>query len=156
MESRTQGSRPRPRTQKKPEAMAKDKASEDRPSRGQVQECSRPRTKDTGASVLQKKRSSKFFFRRFQKKGLQKFFQAFYKLSTIQNIVLSSSRGQGKFQGQGQELDLGGQGQGLQNVFSKTFSRPRTSLRTPRLFISYIAIKIWAFSAIFCCNLIIS
>ena len=34
---------------------AKDSLSEDRPSRGQGQECSRPRTKDTGASVLQKK-----------------------------------------------------------------------------------------------------
>ena len=45
-------------------AKAKDSLSEERPSRGQGQECSRPRTKDTGASVLQKKRSSKIFFRR--------------------------------------------------------------------------------------------
>ena len=62
VESRTQGSRPRsrPRTQKKSEA--KDSLSEDRPSRGQGQECSRPRTKDTAASVLKKK------------KGLQKSF----------------------------------------------------------------------------------
>ena len=54
VESRTQGSRPR--TQKKPEA--KDSLSENRPSRGQGQECStpRPRTKDAGASLLQKKR----------------------------------------------------------------------------------------------------
>ena len=51
-------------TKKKSEAKAKakDSLSEDRPSRGQGQECSRPRTKDTAASVLQKK------------KGLQKFF----------------------------------------------------------------------------------
>ena len=67
MKSRTQGSRPRPRprTQKKSEAKAKDSLSEDRHSRGQGQECSRPRprTKDTAASVLQKKRSSKKFFR---------------------------------------------------------------------------------------------
>ena len=57
MESRTQGLRPRPRTQKKSEANAKDSLSEDKPSRGQGQECSRPRprTKDTVASVLQKK-----------------------------------------------------------------------------------------------------
>ena len=47
---------------KKSEAKAKDSLSEDRPSRGQGQECSRPRTKDTPASVLQKK------------KGLQKSF----------------------------------------------------------------------------------
>ena len=58
-----QGSRPRPRTQKKSEAKAKDSPSEDRPSRGQGQECSkpRPRTKDTGASVLQKKSLQNFF-----------------------------------------------------------------------------------------------
>ena len=61
VESRTQGSRPR--TQKKSEAKAKDSPSEDRTSRGQGQECSRPRprTKDTGASVLQKKSLQKFF-----------------------------------------------------------------------------------------------
>ena len=47
---------------KKSEAKAKDSLSEHRPSRGQVQEYSRPRTKETGASVLQKK------------KGLQKSF----------------------------------------------------------------------------------
>ena len=40
---------------KKSEAKAKDSLSEDRPSRGQGQECSRPRTKDTAASVFQKK-----------------------------------------------------------------------------------------------------
>ena len=60
--SRTQGSRPRPRTPKKSEA--KDSLSEDRTSRGQGQECSRPRprTKDTGASVLKKKKVFKNFF----------------------------------------------------------------------------------------------
>ena len=81
VESRTQGSRPRPRTQKKSEAKAKakDSLSEDRHSRGQGQECSRPRprTKDTGASVL-KKKSSKIFFKRSQKKKkvFTKIFQA--------------------------------------------------------------------------------
>ena len=59
VESRTQGSRPR--TQQKSEA--KDSLSEDRPSRGQGQECSRPRTKNTAASVLQKKSSLKKLFR---------------------------------------------------------------------------------------------
>ena len=60
VESRTQGSRPRPRTQKKSEA--KDSLSEDRHSRGQGQECSRPRprTKDTSASALQKKKKKRF------------------------------------------------------------------------------------------------
>ena len=41
---------------KKSEANAKDCLSEDRPSRGQGQECSRPRTKDTAASVFPKKK----------------------------------------------------------------------------------------------------
>ena len=67
--SRTQGSRPR--TQKKSEA--KDSLSEDRPSRGQGQECPRPRprTKDTAASVLQKK------------KGLQKSFSGNLQLLSV-------------------------------------------------------------------------
>ena len=119
MESRTQGSRPR--TQKKSEA--KDSLSEDRHSRGQGQECSkpRPRTKDTSASALQKKKkkSSQKFFRRSQKKKkkkkirssqkffkrsprkhvFQKIFQALHKISTIQKLVLSSSRGQANFRG---------------------------------------------------------
>ena len=44
-------------------AKAKDSLSEDRTSRGQGQQCSRPRTKDTGASVLQKKKNVfKIFF----------------------------------------------------------------------------------------------
>ena len=47
---------------KKSEAKAKDSLYEDRHSRGQGQECSRPRTKDTGASVLQKKEVFKNFF----------------------------------------------------------------------------------------------
>ena len=96
---------------------AKDSLSEDRHSRGQGQECSRPRprTKDTSASALQKKkkkkRSSQKFFRRSPKKGLhkhfssdlhkknifQKIFQALHKILTIQKIVLSSSRGQANF-----------------------------------------------------------
>ena len=61
VESRTQNSRPRPRTQEKSEA--KDSISEDRPSLGQGQECSRlrPRTEDTAASVLQKKVFKNFF-----------------------------------------------------------------------------------------------
>ena len=57
---------------KKPEAKAQNSHSEDRPSPGQEQECSRsrPRTKDTGASVLKK-----IFFRRSpKKKSLQKSF----------------------------------------------------------------------------------
>ena len=50
---------------KKSKAKAEDSLSKNRTSRGQGQECSRPRTEDTGGpSVLLKKRSSKIFFRR--------------------------------------------------------------------------------------------
>ena len=112
VESRTQGSRPRPRTQKKSEA--KDSLSEDRHSRGQGQECSRPRPR-TQAQVLSKKKrglhknllgdlhkkkkrsSQKFFKRSPQKNVFQKIFQALHKILTIQKIVLSSSRGQANF-----------------------------------------------------------
>ena len=122
VESRTQGSRPR--TQKKSEAKAKDSLSEDRHSRGQGQESSRPkpRTKDTSASTLQKKKkkvftiifqaiskkkkkkkkkrsSQKFFERSPRKRVFQKIFQALHKILTIQKIVLSSSRGQANFRG---------------------------------------------------------
>ena len=106
MESRTQGSRPRPRTPKKSEAKAKDSLFEDRHSRGQGQECSRPRTQ---AQVLSKKKkkkkkkkkrsSQKFFKRSPQKNVFQKNFQALHKILTIQKIVLSSSRGQANFRG---------------------------------------------------------
>ena len=61
VESRTQGSRPRPRRQKKFEA-------KDRPSRGQGQG---PRTQ---TQVFSKKRSLKFVFRR--KRFSKSFFQA--------------------------------------------------------------------------------
>ena len=139
MESRTQGSRPR--TQKKSEAKAKDSLSEDRHSRGQGQECSRPRTKDTSASALQKKKkrsSQKFFKRSPQKNVFQKIFQALHKILTIQKMLLSSSRGQAYFRElrpRGQGLDFRGQGQGLQNLSSRTSLRPRTSSRTPPLVI---------------------
>ena len=83
------------------EAKAKDSLSEDRHSRGQGQEClrPRPRTKDTSASALQKKKrsSQKFFKRSPQKNVFQKIFQALHKILTIQKIVLSSSRGQANF-----------------------------------------------------------
>ena len=66
MESRTQGSRPRPRTQKNSKPGPRQ-ASADRPSRGQGQECWKPKTNDTDASDLHK-RSLKFLFRRPPKK----------------------------------------------------------------------------------------
>ena len=92
---------------KRLEAKAKDTKKISRP---------RPRTKDTDASVLRKKRSLKFFS---GKKDLQKFFssdlylgkpkkglQIFREVSGVfqrnfngSKIVLSSSRGQGNFRG---------------------------------------------------------
>ena len=52
------------------EAKAKDSLSEDRHSRGQGQECSRPRPRieDTSANALQKKKFSQKFVRRSPKK----------------------------------------------------------------------------------------
>ena len=79
-------------TKKKCEA--KDSPSEDRPSRGQGQVCSKSRSKDTDASVLQKEKKGlqKFFFWKFpiagHKKGLRKFSARFpmfsNKISTVQ------------------------------------------------------------------------
>ena len=54
----------------------KAKAKNTKKFRGQGQTLSRPRTKDTDESVLQKKKkSSKIFFRRSQKKVFKNFFR---------------------------------------------------------------------------------
>ena len=112
-------SRPRPRTalpRTDPlEAKAKNSPSEDRSSRGQGQECSRPRTQAQMFCQKQKQKIFKIFSRRFPKKrkGLQNnfsgdlqkdqvfkiIFQAICKLLTNQEIVLSSSQRQGNFRG---------------------------------------------------------
>ena len=84
VESRTQGSRPRPRTQKNFEA------------------------KDTDASVLQKKKGLQNFFSGdlYLRKPKKRSLQIFRKVSGVfqrnfhgSKIVLSSSRGQGNFRG---------------------------------------------------------
>ena len=82
----------------KKKSEAKDSLSEDRHSRGQGQECSRPRTQ---AQVLsKKKRSSQKLFKRSPRKNVfHKIFQVFHKILTIQKIGLSSSRGQANFRG---------------------------------------------------------
>ena len=116
MESRTQGSKPRPRTQKKIRGQGQGQ-----PFRGQT--LSRPRTgmleaKDQGhkrecslkkkkqglhknfSSDFHKKTFSKKFFKRSPLKNVfQKIFQALRKILTIQKIVLSLSRGQANFRG---------------------------------------------------------
>ena len=75
------------------EAKAKDtKKIRGQPFRGQT--LSRPRTKDTSASALRKKKVfSKIFQAISTKKRFPKIFQALHKILTIQKIVLSSSRG---------------------------------------------------------------
>ena len=79
------------------------------PFRGQTlsrprTECSRPRprTKDTSASALQKKKKGlhKNFSGDLKKKNVfQKIFQVLHKILTIQKMLLSSSRGQANFRG---------------------------------------------------------
>ena len=59
-----------------------------------------PKTKDTSASALQKKRSSKMFFQaisKIKKKVFTKIFHALHKILTFQQVVLSSSRGLANF-----------------------------------------------------------
>ena len=79
------------------DAKAKDSLSEDRHSRGQGQECSRPRprTKDTSASgIPPKKRSSQKFFRRSpeKKRSSQKFFKRSPQKKVFQNFFKSSTK----------------------------------------------------------------
>ena len=101
VESKTQGSRPRPRprTQKKSEAKAKHSPFEDRHSRGQGQECSRPwpRIKGTNASVLEKKVFTKIFQAVSSKKRFPKNFSGAPQTFNNSKSSLSSSRGQGNF-----------------------------------------------------------
>ena len=90
IESRTQGSRPRPSQghKKKSEAKAKNSLSEDRHSRGQGQECSRPRprTKDTSASALQKKKVCTKIFQAISKKEKKRSSQKFFKRFPQKNV----------------------------------------------------------------------
>ena len=112
VESRTQGSMPRPRTQKNIPGQGQGQ-----PFRGQT--LSRPRTgmleakaKDQGHKRKCPPKKKKVFTKIFQaiSKKKKRSSQKFFKRSP---------------------LDLRGQGQGLQNLSS----RPRTSSRTPPLFI---------------------
>ena len=86
---------------KKSEAKAKDSLSEDRHSRGQGQECSRPRprTKDTKrkCSPKKKKRSSQKFFskkkKKKKKKGLHKNFSSdLHKKTFSKNFFKRSTK----------------------------------------------------------------
>ena len=103
------------------EAKAKDTKKipgQGQPFRGQTLSRPRPRTKDTSASALPKKkglhknfsgdlkkkkkrkRSSQKFFKQSPRKHVfQKIFQVLHKILTIQKILLSSSREQANFRG---------------------------------------------------------
>ena len=62
--------------------------SEDRPSRGQGQECSRPRTKDTSASLLQKKGPQKSFLGDLKKKEKKTVFKNFLQAFSSKKRLL--------------------------------------------------------------------
>ena len=118
VESRTQGLRPKPRTQKNPRprprtALARTDPLEakNRNARGQG------KGRRTQAQMLfKKKRSSQIFFRWSPEKNVfQKIFQALHNILTIQKIVLFSSRGLANFRG-----------------LEDSKPRPRTSLSRPR------------------------
>ena len=133
MESKTQGSRPRPSTQKnlRPRPRTALPRTDPLEARAMDQEHKRK-------CSLKKRSSRKFFKCSPKKKGVQKFFQAFFlqkndlqkffsdKLQNFNNsrkqccpraddrVIFENLR----LQGQG--LDLRDQDQGLQNVASKT------------------------------------
>ena len=126
VKSRTQGSRPRPRTQKK----IRDQ--------GQGQECSRPRprTKDTNASVFLKKKGLKNCFsldlKKKKKRSRKTFFSRSTKFQPFKKLCCPRAENRAIFE------DLRLRGQGLENVSSRTSSRPRTSSRTPPLLIRLV------------------
>ena len=81
MESRTQGSRPRPRTQKKSEAKAKGSLSENRPleakakDQGHKRKCSPKKkvfTKNSSQKFTKQRSSQKILHKNSQNKGLHK------------------------------------------------------------------------------------
>ena len=120
------------------EAKAEDSLSEDRTSRGQGQECSRPRTKDTSASVLHKKKGlHKNFSGDLQKKkGFTKIFQAISMKKRFPKNFSSDTQNFNNSKNSAVLEPRTGQfsrtrGQGLQNLSS----RPKTSSRTPPLMI---------------------
>ena len=102
VESRTQGSRP---STTKSEAKARTALPRTDPLED----------KDTGDKCSQQKSLEKIFSGDLKKKTIFKnIFQAIYKILTIQEIVLSLSRGQGNFR------ELEARGQKLPNMSSRT------------------------------------
>ena len=154
MESRTQGSRPKPRTHKS--------RGQGHTFWGQGLECSRPRTKNT-TRVLQKQKKNVFtqkFAKLSKNSGVKNFFlqdlwcaprwnKKLMTLSHFQQVKkLCCPRAEDKAfsrtcRNRGQELDLRGQGQRLQIVSLKTSTRPRVFSRTPPLFKTFSTAGCW-------------
>ena len=116
------------------------KAKDTKKFRGQGQTLSRPRprTKDTGASVLQKKGLQKFFFRRSSlEENKKRSSQSFREVSGVFQQNFNGSTNSAVLEQKTaifEDLRLRGQGQGLQNLTS----RPRTFSRTPPLIVILI------------------
>ena len=151
MESRTQGSRLRSRT-----ALPRTDPLEAkyRNARGQGRR--------TQAQVFSKKRSWKELnfsvdlLRRKTKKGLRNFSARFLmfsnKILTVPKKCCPRAEDRAIFEDlrlRGQGLDLRDQGKGLQNISSRTTSRPRTSSRTPPLRFTPFSVVI-----LFCATLV--
>ena len=106
------------------EAKAKDTKKFRGQGQGQTLSRPRPRTKDTGASVLQKKRSSKFFFRRSSlEENKKRSSQSFREVSGAFLQNFNGSTNSAVLEPKTaifEDLRLRGQGQGLQNLSSRT------------------------------------
>ena len=84
---------------------------------GQGQTLSRPRTKDTGASVFKKKRSSKIFFRRSPlEENKKRSSQSFREVSGVFQQNFNGSKNSAVLEDRAIFEDLRLRGQALQNV----------------------------------------
>ena len=126
VESRTQGSRPKPRTQKNFEAKDTKKIR----GLGQGQTLLRPRTKDTDASVLKKslqkcfsddlkKKVFKNFFRR--KRSLKFFFQAISTWGNQKNVFADFPQGFWRFPTKFQRFKNSAVLESITGQFSRTW-----------------------------------
>ena len=149
MESRTQGSRPRPRTQKKIRGQGQEPRTQARVLSKKKKKGVHKNFSGDLRSPKTKKRSSQNFFNRTpQKNVFQKIFRALHKILTIQKILLSSCRGQANFRG----LEAPRPRTWPSRPKAKDFkicprgleaSKPRTSSRTPPLYSTMAAFSRW-------------
>ena len=104
------------------EAKAKDTKKFRGQGEGQTFSRPRPRTKDTGASVLQKERSSKIFFRRSSlEENKKRSSQSFREVSGVFQQNFNGSTNSAVLEPKTAIFeDLRLRGQGLQNLSSRT------------------------------------